>query len=383
MAISKKLEIIYHNGQPDGIRSIRRHLSTMTTYVIPRPLLSEAKKLTGINRPGIYYLISETDDNKIAQIYVGQTRNGVSRLDDHNRSKDFWNKAIMFLADSKTFSLDMISGLEAFAIGKAIEAKRYKVENTVNPKYEIDEYDLPLIEEVYEEIKFIMATQGYKMENSKTTLNEANTLHTTRNGVQALGVYDGEKFEVLEGSEIDLSRKCHSDNIEKLRQTAIQNGNSRMWIRVGSSKPLNSAAIRCMVSGAICMRSLLLLKHSVLLPCVHGGKGKPGGNPGSDVDKHDALHRAVGRQNEENTQNPKQAYGNQGRQHGLQGIAHTAAGSGKGLCHRVEYKERRHHVGISDDQRDNRCPVRPRDEPAADDARSQIQHKTHQRHGTD
>ena len=79
MAISKKLEIIYHNGQPDGIRSIRRHLSTMTTYVIPRPLLSEAKKLSGINRPGIYYLISENDDNKIAQIYIGQTRNGVSR----------------------------------------------------------------------------------------------------------------------------------------------------------------------------------------------------------------------------------------------------------------------------------------------------------------
>lgn len=225
MSISKKLEIIYHNGQPDGIRSIRRHLSTMTIYVIPRPLLSEAKKLTGIHRPGIYYLIGETDDNKIAQIYVGQTRNGVGRLDDHNRSKDFWNKAIMFLADNKTFSLDMISGLEAFAIGKAIEAKRYEVENTVNPKYEIDEYDLPLIEEVYEEIKFIMATQGYKMENSKTTLNEANMLHTTRNGTQALGVYDGEKFEVLEGSEIDMSRKCHSDKMEKLRQTAIQNGN--------------------------------------------------------------------------------------------------------------------------------------------------------------
>ena len=35
MAISKKLETIYHNGQPDGIRSIRRNLSTMTTYVIP------------------------------------------------------------------------------------------------------------------------------------------------------------------------------------------------------------------------------------------------------------------------------------------------------------------------------------------------------------
>ena len=225
MAISKKLEIIYHNGQPDGIRSIRRHLSTMTTYVIPRPLLSEAKKLSGINRPGIYYLISENDDNKIAQIYIGQTRNGVVRLDDHNRSKDFWNKAIMFLADSKTFSLDMISGLEAYAIGKAHDAKRYKVENSVNPKYEIDEYDLPLIEEVYEEIQFIMATQGYKMDNSKVTLNEANTLHTTRNGITAFGVYDGENFEVLEGSEIDMNRKCHSATMEKQRQTALANGN--------------------------------------------------------------------------------------------------------------------------------------------------------------
>lgn len=225
MAISKKLEIIYHNGQPDGIRSIRRHLSTMTTYVIPRPLLSEAKKLSGINRPGIYYLISENDDNKIAQIYIGQTRNGVVRLDDHNRSKDFWNKAIMFLADSKTFSLDMISGLEAYAIGKAHDSKRYKVENSVNPKYEIDEYDLPLIEEVYEEIQFIMATQGYKMDNTKITLNEADTLHTTRNGVLAFGVYDGEHFEVLEGSEIDMNRKCHSATMEKQRQTALANGN--------------------------------------------------------------------------------------------------------------------------------------------------------------
>ena len=145
MASSKKLEMIYYNGQPDGIRSIRRHLSTMTTYVIPRPLLSDAKKISGINRPGIYYLINENDENRIAQIYIGQTRNGISRLDDHNRQKDFWNKAIMFLSDSKTFSLDIISGLEEYAIVKAHESKRYSVENSVKPQYEIDEYDLPII----------------------------------------------------------------------------------------------------------------------------------------------------------------------------------------------------------------------------------------------
>lgn len=224
MAISKKLETIYYNGQPDGIRSIRRHLSTMTTYVIPRPLLSEAKKISNTNRPGIYYLISENDNNKIAQLYIGQTRNGVTRLDDHNRSKDFWNKAIMFLADSKTFTLDMISGLEAYAINKATDAKRYKVENTVNPKYEIDEYDLPLIEEVYEEIRFIMATQGYKMENSENSITEVNTLHTTRNGVKAFGAYDGDHFEVLEGSQIDFSRSVKLEKYNAQREKLLNDG---------------------------------------------------------------------------------------------------------------------------------------------------------------
>lgn len=223
MAISKKLETIYHNGQPDGIRSIRRNLSTMTVYVIPRPLLAEAKTISGINRPGIYYLINENDDNKIAQIYVGQTRNGILRLDDHNRSKDFWNKAIMFLADNKTFSLDMISGLEKFAIIKAQESKRYKVENTVVPKYEIDEYDIASVEEIYDEIQFIMGTQGYKMDNVKSSTS-SDIFHTTRNGISALGIYDGEKFQVLEGSQININKPVHLARYNKQRAELLASG---------------------------------------------------------------------------------------------------------------------------------------------------------------
>ena len=223
MAISKKLETIYHNGQPDGIRSIRRNLSTMTVYVIPRPLLAEAKTISGINRPGIYYLINENDDNKIAQIYVGQTRNGILRLDDHNRSKDFWNKAIMFLADNKTFSLDMISGLEKFAIIKAQESKRYKVENNVVPKYEIDEYDMASVEEIYDEIQFIMGTQGYKMDNVKSSTS-SDIFHTTRNGISALGIYDGEKFQVLEGSQININKPVHLARYNKQRAELLASG---------------------------------------------------------------------------------------------------------------------------------------------------------------
>ena len=244
MATSKKLETIYYNGQPDGIRSIRRHLSTITIYVIPRPLLSEAKKISAITRPGIYYLINENDENKIAQIYIGQTRNGIARLDDHNRSKDFWNKAIMFLADNKTFSLDMISGLEEYAILKAHESKRYKVENSVSPKYEIDEYDLPSIEEVYDEIQFIMATLGYKMDDAKQYNDNREIFHTTRNGILAYGVYMGDKFQVLEGSQINLAKSATLEKYNKQRaelqasgDIVMQNGSNILKITLEFNTP--------------------------------------------------------------------------------------------------------------------------------------------------
>ena len=256
MAISKKLEMIYHNGQPDGIRSIRRNLSTMTTYVIPRSLLSEAKNISGINRPGIYYLINEDDGNKIVQLYIGQTRNGITRLDDHNYSKDFWNKAIMFLAESKTFTLDMISGLEKFAIIKAQESKRYKVENSIVPKYEIDEYDLAAVEEIYDEIQFIMATQGYKMNDAKSTLNEADILHTTQTGIMAFGVYNGEKFEVLEGSQINIDKPAHLQRYnrqrkELLSQQSIVNADGKYILKVTLSFDTPSGAGQFILGGSI------------------------------------------------------------------------------------------------------------------------------------
>ena len=118
----------------------------------------------------------------------------------------------------------MISGLEEYAIVKAHEAKRYKVENTVKPKYEIDEYDLPSIEEVYDEIQFVMATLGYKINDAKQTRNEAEIFHTTRNGITAYGIYSGDKFQVLEDSEINLAKQVHLQKYNRQREELLQKG---------------------------------------------------------------------------------------------------------------------------------------------------------------
>ena len=52
------------------------------------------------------------------------------------------------------------------------------------------------VEEIYDEIQFIMGTRGYKMDNVKSSTS-SDIFHTTRNGISALGIYDGEKFKYL------------------------------------------------------------------------------------------------------------------------------------------------------------------------------------------
>ena len=222
MARSKRLEIIFHNGEPEGIRIYMRHLSTIKAFVIPRIFLNEAKKLTGVDNPGVYFLIND-DTGSLSKIYIGQTRNGISRLDDHNAKKDFWNKAILFLADSQHFTLNIISGLEKYAIQRAIDANRYQVDNKAVPKYKISEYDEPLVEEIYEEIEFIMATLGFRMNGSTAQQNQP-VFTTSRRGVVGRGTYSGESFDVLPGSEIDMLKAVRIESYNAKRQEYINDG---------------------------------------------------------------------------------------------------------------------------------------------------------------
>lgn len=222
MSKSKRLEIIFHNGEPDGIRIYMRHLSTIKTYVVPRQYLSEAKGITGVNNPGVYFLVND-EAGILTKLYIGQTRNGISRLDDHNITKDFWNKAVLFLADSDHFTLNILSGLEKFAIQKALAANRYDLDNKTVPKYKISEYDMPIVEEIYEEIEFIMATLGYRM-NSSATHSNSKIFATSRRGIVAYGTYSGERFELLPDSEIDFSKRVHLESYNAKREALLAEG---------------------------------------------------------------------------------------------------------------------------------------------------------------
>ena len=103
----------------------------------------------------------------------------------------------------------------------------YRTDGTpyeVDPRYVIDQYQKPTVEQIYEEIAFVMGTFGYQIEDSDDALADVKLFYTSRRGVRARGVYTGDTFDVLEGSPVDLKVKPKLDRYEKLRQELLASG---------------------------------------------------------------------------------------------------------------------------------------------------------------
>ena len=139
------------------------------------------------------------------------------------RRKTSGTRQFCFLADSEHFTLNILSGLEKFAIQTALDAKRYDLDNKTLPQYKISEYDMPIVGEIYEEIEFIMATLGYRMNNAAAKENQ-KIFSTSRRGVVAYGTYTGESFELLPDSEIDLSHPANIASYNVKRQSMLSDG---------------------------------------------------------------------------------------------------------------------------------------------------------------
>lgn len=224
------MQIIGSN--PDGIKLCRVNGSTLLTVVIPRNLLGEAKRLPDIPKRGVYYLL---DDNKgrLRRVYAGQTVAGIGRLDSHSSCKEWWNKAVMFLAPDNEFSMDIISGLESVAIEYIRSHGAYEVDNLDDPRPYISPYSESFINALHEDILFRMTVLGFDLDavGDDCGMDFDGVFHTVKNGVRASGIYNAEKgtFEVLSGSYIDMKRptggkKGPNKTVEGMRRRCVDAG---------------------------------------------------------------------------------------------------------------------------------------------------------------
>ena len=98
-------------------------------------------------------------------------------------------------------------------IGKTFEDLVGVEENNINSDM------TNLVEEYYKKIKFLMISSGYSLE---TNQGSSSIFKTNRRGIVARGIYSGDSFEVLEGSEVDILNQSKLEKYNQMREELIK-----------------------------------------------------------------------------------------------------------------------------------------------------------------
>lgn len=123
------LRIFVADGDPDGLRIVERFNASARAVVFPRALLPQVKARPELQQTGVYLLLGPRPDGEGDLLYVGEGDPIRPRLESHYAQKDFWTRAIGFVAVGGLMNKAHVQFLEARLIALARAAKRVPLDN--------------------------------------------------------------------------------------------------------------------------------------------------------------------------------------------------------------------------------------------------------------
>ncbi len=119
----------------DSTLLMQNDLQNISVLVVPRAQLDAAdtKSMdTTLPHKGVYVLCGKQ------RLYVGKTNQGLGRIKQHDRTKDFWDVAVLFV--SSAFDEEIIAGLESEAIAYVQQHSDFVLENKQQPQHQYSHF---------------------------------------------------------------------------------------------------------------------------------------------------------------------------------------------------------------------------------------------------
>ena len=121
----KHIELFLVDGEPGGITTA--NVSGWTGHILsgPRTALTRILARDEAHRNGIYLLLGD-DPDAIENIacYIGRTEDFSARFRQHDRQKDWWDRAVLISSRDDSFNEGHWGYLEARLVEIASTAKR-------------------------------------------------------------------------------------------------------------------------------------------------------------------------------------------------------------------------------------------------------------------
>ncbi len=226
------LRIFVADGDPDGLRVVERSNWVGKAIVFPRVLLPKIKQRTELGQTGVYLLLGPRENGEGEMLYVGEGDPVRPRLESHYAQKDFWNRAVCFVAAPGQLNKAHVQFLEANLVRLAHAAKRLPLDNANQPaEPSLSEADCADMQVFLENMLGMLPVLGIHAFEQTVPLAAAaaDTLLSCKGkGVSASGYEATQGFVVKAGSlavgESVPSMQQHVRGMFDLRQELIGNG---------------------------------------------------------------------------------------------------------------------------------------------------------------
>lgn len=193
------------DGDPKGTQYVSISNKICQMYIIPRSNLAILNKREELWTPSFYILLGEDEATK-PKAYIGETENFRERVKDHDSKKEFWQKALIFIAKDAAMTKSDVQYLEHKAIKEAKTSNTFVLnENKQTPKApNLPEYRKDDMDGFFEDVKFLTSFIGCNIFDVVKP-KEKHLFYIKVRGCDAKGFYDAKGFTVLKGSIIAKS----------------------------------------------------------------------------------------------------------------------------------------------------------------------------------
>lgn len=231
-AVPFSLRIFVADGDPDGLRVVECSNWIGKALMFPRALLPAVKKRDELGQTGVYLLLGPRDDGEGEMLYVGEGDPIRPRLESHYAQKDFWSRAVCFVAAPGQLNKAHVQFLEANLVRLAKAAKRLPLDNGNAPAEptlsEADGADMWVFLQNMLGMLPVMGVHAFEQAAPAAAVSAAPLLLCKGKGVGASGYESSQGFVVKAGSqavgESVPSMQQHVRGMYDLRQELIGNG---------------------------------------------------------------------------------------------------------------------------------------------------------------
>jgi len=222
----KTIQIFLPDGNPRGVKIAEFTSRTLQAVLVPRAQLDMACSRKELSRVGLYFLFGEVGAEGAPQVYVGEAEDCGVRLKQHNKTKDWWEWALVCVSKTAEFTKSHVKFLEWHCYQEAAAAGRFAVDNsTVPTKSHVSESMEADLLDHFETLRILSGTFGYPLFDHIKKSGDKNLLICKGKKAMATGEYTEDGLVVFAKSTANrAATKSSSESSRVTRARLIEQG---------------------------------------------------------------------------------------------------------------------------------------------------------------